>query len=156
MDAIANHRDWIVWQHAIALASALHATARGELPNCGALREQMKTSSIAVATHIAESATVANRSERIRVLCAARTLLARMEVQLQICERMQLANDFRNVNEQIVALCRLLDGVIQRSREQPNRDARSAVSRDIKRPIAPLAGAVPTPNYSRPSTSSAS
>ena len=140
MDAIAKHRDSIVWQRSIALATALHATPCTDASSSSALREQMRESSIALATHIAESVAVANRSERIRILCSARSLLARIEVQLQICERMRLADDLMNVNEQIGMLCRLIDDVILRLREQPNRDARSATTANARRSMA-----VPTP-----------
>jgi four helix bundle protein len=136
MDAIAKHRDWIVWQHSISLATALHATACTDASSSSALREQMKESSVALATHIAESVAVANRSERVRVLCSARSLLARIEVQLQICQRMRVADDLISVNEQISLLCRLIDDVIRRLREQPNRDARSATAANTRRSIA--------------------
>ena len=134
MEAIANYRDWIVWQRSISLATALHSSTCTEVPNGGALREQMKASSITLATHIAESVSLASRSERIRVLSSARSLLARLEVQLQVCERMRLADDLPDVHEHIVLLSRLLDGVILRLREQPNRDARGASSTNARRP----------------------
>jgi four helix bundle protein len=133
MKAIANHRDWVVWQHSIALATALHVPTRPDLSNAAELREQMRATSIALATQIAECSAVANRTERIRVLCGARSLLARIEVQVQVCERMQTADDLTDVEKQIATLAQLLDGVIQRWREQPNRDARSIASTSVRR-----------------------
>jgi four helix bundle protein len=144
MEAIANHRDWVVWQSSIALATALHSSTCPEVSNDSALREQMKKCSIMLATHVAESVSLASRSERVRVLGSARSLLARLEVQLQICERMRLADDLPNVSEQIVLLRRLLDGVIQRLREQPNRDARSTVSMNTRPPSVVSAAGVTT------------
>ena len=143
MEAIANHRDWVVWQRSIALATALHSSTCTEVSNGSALREQMKTCSITLATHIAESVSLASRSERIRVLSSARSLLARLEVQLQVCERMRLAADLPNVHEHIVLLARLLDGVILQLREQPDRDARSNLPIDVRHPraAASIAGA---------------
>jgi four helix bundle protein len=143
MEAIANHRDWAVWQRSIALATALHSSTCTEALNDSALREQMKVSSIAVATHIAESVSLASRSERIRVLSSARSLLAGLEVQLQVCERMRLADDLPDVHEHIVLLSRVLDAVILRLREQPNRDARSTVPSEVKHPRAVAANAAP-------------
>lgn len=153
MKAIANHRNWIVWQRSIALATALHVPTRSDQSDGGALREQMRATSIALATQIAECVAIANRSERIRVLCGARSLLARIEVQVQICERMQTADDLTDVGQHIATLAQLLDGVIQRWREQPNRDARSTASTNIRRASE---GSTAAATYSRPSTSSAS
>jgi four helix bundle protein len=144
MEAIASHREWIVWQQSIALATALHLTTCAESSNSSGLREQMRATSITIATHVAESVAIANRSERIRMLCTARSLLARIEVQLQICQRMQVAGDLPKVNEQIAMLGRLIDSVIQRLREQPNRDARSTLSSQAKRPISASAAAAAT------------
>jgi four helix bundle protein len=114
---MSTHKDLIVWQKAVSLATEVYA-ATGALPHDEryGLTSQMRRAAISVPSNIAEGAGRSSRAEYLHYLSIARGSLAELETQLQIARKLHLMDS--HLESQLAEVGRLLTGLMQRLREQ--------------------------------------
>jgi four helix bundle protein len=119
MGAVKNHRDLVVWQRSVALASRIYlATGRfPEVERLG-LSLQMRQSALAAAASIADGAGRAARAEYIRFLDRARGSLAELETQVLIAGNLKLIEEHPRLDEEVAEVRRLLLALIRKLREE--------------------------------------
>jgi four helix bundle protein len=114
---MTTHKDLIVWQKAVSLATKVYA-ATAALPNDEryGLTTQMRRAAVSVPSNIAEGAGRSSRAEYLHYLSIARGSLAELETQLQIARELELMTS--PLENQIAEVGRLLTGLMRRLREQ--------------------------------------
>ena len=119
MGAVKNHKDLLVWQRSVELASRIYlATGRfPEVERLG-LSLQMRQSALAAAASIADGAGRAVRAEYIRFLDRARGSLAELETQVHIAGNLQLIQEHPRLHEEVAEVRRLLIALIRKLREE--------------------------------------
>lgn len=119
MGAVKNHKDLVVWQRSVALASRIYlATGRfPEVERLG-LSLQMRQSALAAAASIADGADRAVRAEYIRFLDRARGSLAELETQVHIAGTLKLIEEYPRLHEEVAEVRRLLVALIRKLREE--------------------------------------
>ena len=119
MGAVDNHKDLVVWQRSVALASRIYlATGRfPEVERLG-LSLQMRQSALAAAASIADGAGRAVRAEYIRFLDRARGSLAELETQVHIAGSLKLIEADARLHEEVAEVRRLLIALIRKLREE--------------------------------------
>ena len=119
MGVVKNHKDLLVWQKSVALASRIYfATARfPEVERLG-LSLQMRQSALAAAASIADGAGRAVRAEYIRFLDKARGSLAELETQVHIAANLQLIEEHPRLHVEVAEVRRLLMALIRKLREE--------------------------------------
>lgn len=119
MSAVRNHRDLVVWQRSVALASRIYL-ATGRFPDVErlGLALQMRQSALAAAASIADGAGRAVRAEYIRFLDRARGSLAELETQVHIASTLQLIEEHPGLHQEVAEVRRLLLALIRRLREE--------------------------------------
>lgn len=116
---VTSHKDMLVWQRSVALASKIYAaTAELARHERSGLSTQMRRSAIAVASNIAEGAGRTGRAEYLRFLNIARGSLCELETQVFITIDLKLIDRGLQLEEEIAAVGRLLTALIRRLREQ--------------------------------------
>lgn len=116
---VTSHKDMLVWQRSVALASKIYAaTAELARHERSGLSTQMRRSAIAVASNIAEGAGRTGRAEYLRFLNIARGSLCELETQVFITIDLKLIDRGLQLEEEIAAVRRLLTALIRRLREQ--------------------------------------
>ena len=119
MSSVKSHKDLIVWQKAVALASKIYlATSRFPDAERQGLAMQMRQSALSLATNIADGAGRAVRSEYIRFLDIARGSLAELETQVHITGNLQLIDQQLQLHEEVAEIRRLLLALIKKLREE--------------------------------------
>ena len=123
MTRVSSHKDLIVWQKSLALASKIYAATRNLPPHeRHGLQSQMRRSAISVASNIAEGAGRTGRTEYIRFLNIARGSLTELETQLYITSDLEWIDRSLHLEEDVAEVGRLLTSLIQKLREQRSRD----------------------------------
>lgn len=119
MGAVNNHKDLLVWQRSVALASRIYL-ATGRFPEAErlGLSLQMRQSALAAAASIADGAGRAVRAEYIRFLDQARGSLAELETQVHIAGNLRLIEEHPRLHEEVAEVRRLLIALIRRLREE--------------------------------------
>jgi len=122
MQPIDTHRDLIVWQKSIALASATYA-ATNLFPDADrhALATQMRHASVSVASNIAEGAGRSSRAEYLRFVDLSRGSLSELETQVCIGIALHLIDPKDALPERIAEVRRLLAGLSRALREHRDR-----------------------------------
>lgn len=119
MSAVKSHKDLIVWQKSVALASKIYlATSRFPDAERQGLALQMRQSALALATNIADGAGRAVRAEYIRFLDIARGSLAELDTQVHITGHLQLIDQQLHLQEDVAEIRRLLAALIKKLREE--------------------------------------
>lgn len=119
MGAVKNHRDLVVWQRSVALASRIYlATSRFPEIERQGLSLQMRQSALAAAVSIADGAGRAVRAEYIRFLDKARGSLAELETQVHIAGNLKLIEEHPPLHEEVAEVRRLLIALIRKLREE--------------------------------------
>lgn len=114
MDVIKSHKDLIVWQKSIALASKVYAATRG-LPSEEqfGLNQQLRRAAVSIASNIAEGSARRNQAEFIQFLHIARGSLSDVETQMMIAiDQRYIAGNESPIGE-IAEVGRLLNGLIR-------------------------------------------
>ena len=115
MDPISTHKDLIVWQKSVELASKVYAATSGLPSNeLDGLYRQLRLSSVCVASSIAEGAACRRRGEFLKFLQRARGALLEMETQMMIAKHHGFAADAAMLLSDISELQRLLDVLMKR------------------------------------------
>jgi four helix bundle protein len=119
MGAISSHKDLIVWQKSISLASKVYS-ATNSLPDHEryGLSSQMRRSALSIASNIAEGAGRAGRGEYIQFLSIARGSLAELETQICISGNLRLIDEKLRLEEEAAEVGRLLTALIRKLRER--------------------------------------
>jgi four helix bundle protein len=114
---MTTHKDLIVWQKAIALATQIYAMT-ASLPHDEryGLTSQMRRAAISVPSNIAEGAGRSSRAEYLHYLSIARGSLAELETQLRIARELQLMDS--PLESHVAEVGQLLTRLMQRLREQ--------------------------------------
>ncbi len=120
---IESHKDLIVWQKAIALASEVYAATR-TLPTEEryGLVSQLRRAAVSIPSNIAEGAARKNRTEFIQFLHIARGSLSELETQLMIASAQHFIAEKDPILEMTSDVGRLLNGLI-RSLARPSRES---------------------------------
>jgi four helix bundle protein len=122
----ASHKDLIVWQKSIALASKIYAatgTFRGD--QHGDLSNQMRRCAVSIPSNIAEGAARASTNEYIRHLNIARGSLSELETQIYIGMDLQFITPDTHLKEDSAEVGRMLTALVQRLREKRSLDSPS-------------------------------
>lgn len=119
MGALKTHKDLVVWQRSVALASKVYlATGRFPETERQGLALQMRRSALAAAAGIADGAGRAVRAEYIRFLQAARGSLAELETQIHIAGNLKLIDDHLHLHDDVAEVQRRLVALIRKLREE--------------------------------------
>ncbi|MFL6549912.1 MAG: four helix bundle protein [Povalibacter sp.] len=115
MDPISTHKDLIVWQKSVELASKVYAATAG-LPSTehDALQQQLRQSAVEVASSIAEGAACRRRGEFLKFLQVARSSLIEMETRVLIAKHHGLAAQSAPLLDDISELEKLLNALMRR------------------------------------------
>jgi four helix bundle protein len=115
MDQISTHKDLLVWQKSVELASKVYAATTG-VPSTDhdGLHAQLRNRAISLASSIAEGAACRRRGEFLKFLQAARGALLEMETQLMIARHYGLAAEGPSLLQDISELERLLNALMRR------------------------------------------
>lgn len=119
MKTVTSHKDMLVWQRSVALASKIYA-ATGKLAKHerSGLSTQMRRSAVSVASNIAEGAGRTGRVEYLRFLNIARGSLCELETQVFITNNLSLIERELHIEEDVAEVGRLLTALIRKLREQ--------------------------------------
>jgi four helix bundle protein len=119
MSTLTSHKDLLVWQKSVALASKVY-NATSELPDDEryGLTRQIRRSAVSVASNIAEGAARGRRAEFIHFLNIARGSLTELETQVLIAANLQMLNSQLRLEEDILEVGRMLTALIRRLTEQ--------------------------------------
>ena len=114
MDVIRSHKDLIVWQKSIALASAVYAATR-MLPSEErfGLTQQLRRASVSIASNIAEGSARRSRAEFRQFLHIARGSLSELETQMMIAIDQGFISSGKSPVAGITEVGRLLNGLIR-------------------------------------------
>jgi len=134
MEVIKSHKELIVWQKSVALASAVYAATR-TLPSDEryGLTSQLRRCSVSIASNIAEGSARKTRPELRQFLHIARGSLAELETQMLIAVNQGFIASNASAIEEITEVGRLLNGLIRSLANSPTAAHAKACS-----PIAPL------------------
>ncbi|HLS80399.1 MAG TPA: four helix bundle protein [Steroidobacter sp.] len=115
MREISSHKDLIVWQKSVVLASKVYALTRA-LPSEErfGLTQQLRRAAVSIASNIAEGSARKNRGEFIQFLHIARGSLAELETQMMIALDQKLLECGESPLCDIAETGRLLNGLITR------------------------------------------
>jgi four helix bundle protein len=115
MNRIESHKDLIVWQKAITLASTVYAATR-RLPREEryGLNSQLRRAAVSIASNIAEGIARRNRAEFLQFLHIARGSLSELETQMMIAVEQDYLHAEESALENIAEVGRLLNGLIRR------------------------------------------
>ncbi len=123
MREIKSHKDLLVWQKSVRLASTVYTiTNRFPAIHRNGLSIQMQRAALSIASNIAEGAARVSRPEYIRFLNIARSSLCELETQAHIAIELGLLAREEFAVEDIAEIGRMLTRLIQRLREQQNRN----------------------------------
>ena len=114
MDTIKSHKDLIVWQKSIALASTVYAVTR-KLPSDEAfgLTRQLRRAAVSIPSNIAEGSARRNRGEYTHFLHIARGSLCEVETQMMIAIDQGYVSHDASAMTDIAEVGRLLNGLIR-------------------------------------------
>ena len=147
MDAIKTHKDLVVWQKALAMASAIYAATRS-LPaeeRLG-LGRQLRRTAVSIVANIAEGSARRTTAEFLQSLHAARSSLARLETVASIAIDQGYWRDASTLIAQIDEVGMLLSALIRsRALARQTAHARACVAH-----CAPPANAAPAITTRRP------
>ena len=116
---INSHKDLIVWQKSIALASKVYAATRAiPAEERYGISSQMRRSAVSIPSNIAEGSGRSGRADYIRYLHIARGSLAELETQVQIANNLKLIDELTHLDGDIAEVGRLLTALIQKLRER--------------------------------------
>lgn len=137
MGNIESHKDLIVWQKAVALATVIYAATR-QLPSDerSGLCAQMRRAALSIPTNIAEGAARKNRTEFLQLLGVSRASLAELETQMMIVLEQGFLSADQAGLENIAEVGRLLDGLICRlafAHREAHANACAPLTRKIAR-----------------------
>lgn len=123
MSVVRNHKDLIVWQKSVALASKIYSVTR-KFPDEErfGLCSQMRRSAVSIASNIAEGAGRNRRGEYIRFLDIARGSVSELETHVRVTTDLQFLDPTLHVDEDVAEVGRLLTVLIRKLREQCPRD----------------------------------
>jgi four helix bundle protein len=123
MSVARNHKDLIVWQKSVALASKIYSATR-KFPDEErfGLSSQMRRSAVSIASNIAEGAGRNRRGEYIRFLDIARGSASELETHVLVTTDLQLLDPALHVDEDVAEVGRLLAMLIRKLQEQRPRD----------------------------------
>jgi four helix bundle protein len=112
---ITSHKDLIVWQKSIALASRVYAATR-RLPSEErfGLAQQLRRAAISIASNIAEGAARRTRAEFIQYLHIARGSLSELETQIMIAIDQDFIPAADAHLEDVAEIGRMLNALIRR------------------------------------------
>ncbi|MBB6091594.1 four helix bundle protein [Povalibacter uvarum] len=125
MGTVSSHKDLLVWQKSVSLASRIYA-ATAALPSDEryGLSTQMRRAAVSVASNIAEGAGRSSRGEYIQFLNVARGSLSELETQILIAGNLQLIDKNLGLDESASEIGKMLTSLIQRLRERRELAAR--------------------------------
>ena len=114
VDVIRSHKDLIVWQKSVALASRVYAATR-KLPSEErfGLTRQLRRASVSIASNIAEGSARRSRSEFRHFLHIARGSLSELETQMMIAIDQRFIVSHESPIAEIAEVGRLLNGLIR-------------------------------------------
>ena len=122
MTIVRTHKDLIVWNKSVALASNIYSITEGFAHyDRYTLQAQMRRSAVSVASNIAEGAARGSRAEYIRFLSIARGSLSELETQIHIGLDLNLIDRGSRIDEQVAEIGRLLSALHRRLREHRER-----------------------------------
>jgi four helix bundle protein len=112
---ISSHKDLLVWQKSLALASKVYRVTR-ELPDEErfGLTRQIRRAAVSVASNVAEGAARSRRAEFIHFLNIARGSLTELETQVSIAMELNMLQPEHQLQEDIREIGRMLTGLIRR------------------------------------------
>lgn len=112
--AAKTHKDLLVWQKSVALASSVYAATRLlPIEERFGLHQQLRRAAVAIATNIAEGSARSTAAEHLQFLHLARGSLAELETQTLIAIEQGYLSRESTVALQISELGRLLAGSIR-------------------------------------------
>ncbi|MGH8189187.1 MAG: four helix bundle protein [Steroidobacteraceae bacterium] len=119
---VRTHKDLIVWQKAVRLASKIYR-ATEHFPNRErhVLAVQMRRSAVSIASNIAEGAARNSRPEYIRFLNIARGSMAELETQVHICFDLAVIKSGDGLAEDVAEVGRLLSALHRKLSEHRDR-----------------------------------
>lgn len=114
MAVITTHKDLVVWQKSVALASKVYAATR-RLPSDerADLGRELRSAAIAIASNIAEGSARRARTEFLQSLYVARGCLSQIETQVMVAADQGLIDERDALLDEIAAVGRLLNGLIR-------------------------------------------
>lgn len=117
MHGTQSHKNLLVWQKAVELASRIYI-ATGGWPDDEryGLARQIRHSAISVASNIAEGAARTRRADFIHFLTIARGSLTELETQVLIAEQLQLLGQ-DTLQPRVDEIGRMLAAIIRRLSE---------------------------------------
>jgi len=114
MDTIKSHKDLVVWQQSIALASAVYAATRSlSAEERFGLCKPLRRAAVAVATRIAEGSARRTTAEFVQFLQAARGSLSELETQILIASDQGCLTRAPELSAQIDEVGRLLNAQLR-------------------------------------------
>lgn len=114
MEAIRSHKDLIVWQKSVALASKVYAATR-RLPSEErfGLNQQLRRAAVSIASNIAEGSARRSRAEFVQFLHIARGSLSEIETQMMIAIDQGFLPESDSPIKEITEVGNLLNGLIR-------------------------------------------
>lgn len=114
MDVIKSHKDLIVWQKSIELASRVYAATR-TLPSEErfGLSRQLRRAAVSIASNIAEGSARRSRAEFVHFLHVARGSLSEVEAQVMIAANQDMIAQHDSLLGDIAEVGRLLNALIR-------------------------------------------
>ena len=116
MPPVKSYRELIVWQKAMDLTVAVYAATRGfPRDEIYGLTSQLRRSTVAVASNIAEGQGRATRGEFRQFLGHARGSLQEADTQVLLAQRLDYLNEHTATRllEQIAEVGRLINGLLR-------------------------------------------
>jgi four helix bundle protein len=113
MEVISTHKDLLVWQKSVELASKVYAATRASA-NHDELHPELRRAAVAVASAIAEGAACRRRGEFLKFLQRARGSLLEMETHVLIAQHQKLIPEGAALLNDISELERLMTALMRR------------------------------------------
>jgi four helix bundle protein len=114
METVTSHKDLIVWQKSITLASKVYAATR-RLPTGEryGLTQQLRRAAVSIPSNIAEGSARRSRAEFVQFLHIARGSLSEIETQVMIAVNQGYMSTDESPLRDIAEVGRLLNGLIR-------------------------------------------
>jgi four helix bundle protein len=113
MDTIKSHKDLVVWQKSIALASAAYRATRLLPPEDFGLGSELRRAAAAIATRIAEGSARRTTTQFVQSLHLARGSLSELETQAMIAIDQGYLDSDTDLPSRITEVGRLIDALIR-------------------------------------------
>ncbi len=110
---LKNHKDLDVWKNSMDLVTDVYKLTKGfPTEERYGLSQQLRRSAVSIPSNIAEGAGRKHKKEFIHFLSIALGSLAECETQLLIANKLQYIGDFADLDEKIISIKRMTNGLI--------------------------------------------